>query len=150
MFSSLVINDISHFHDLECGALFSVPIATERPDKLNRQTKTRNVSSPSCRDQHRHQNSNESPLPRPPDLPPLCPPVGLNPADPGKEDEAALHIGTRFITDRFSLRFPHHMHNADQCRDERGNEMTARGADLAVRADLGKPFATRTSTSEDQ
>lgn len=57
----------------------------------------------------------------------LCPPVGLNPTDPDREDEATSQIGTCFITDRFSLRVLRRMYNADQCGNERQNEKAQEG-----------------------
>lgn len=57
----------------------------------------------------------------------LCPPVGLNSSDPDKEDEPAPHIGTSFITDRFSLRFQRHMYNTDQCNNDGENEKEQEG-----------------------
>lgn len=53
--------------------------------------------------------------------------MGLNSNDPDKEDEPASHIGTCFITDRFGLRFLHHMYNTDQCRNDRKNEKAQEG-----------------------
>lgn len=58
----------------------------------------------------------------------LCPPVGLNPTDPDREDEPASQIGTCFITDRFSLRFLRRTYNTERRDNERDREWeSARG-----------------------
>lgn len=62
--------------------------------------------------------------------------MGLNSSDPDREDEPASHIGTCFITDRFSLRLLRHMYNTDQCNNDRENEKEQEGKEVRGGAEI--------------
>ena len=76
--------------------------------------------------------------------------AGLNPTDPDREDVPASQIGTCFITDRFSLRFPYVQCRPGailRAREWEGDEVASRVVGTFVGARCQNPTVAHSPTN---